>query len=132
MKEMQAMSDDEETKDILKEILKWTKFASLEKVRDLLKTELNTDSKKLVYEYSDGRSSPEIEQLIGVDETTIRDYWKEWAMAGLVKLHPDYKKRYRQVFSLREFGVEIPKIMAKTQSPENSETEKVTGDVKNE
>jgi hypothetical protein len=127
------MSEDKDTKDLLKEILKWTKFTGFEKVRHLLETELDTDSKKLVYEYSDGMSSPEIEQIIGVDETTIRDYWKEWALSGLVELHSDYKKRYRHIFSLREFGIEIPKIKVKTQPKGNSKTEiDVTEGEKNE
>ena len=127
------MSEDKDTKDLLKEILKWTKFTGFEKVRHLLETELDTDSKKLVYEYSDGMSSPEIEQIIGVGETTIRDYWKEWALSGLVELHSDYKKRYRHIFSLREFGIEIPKIKVKTQPKGNSKTEiDVTEGEKNE
>lgn len=116
------MSDDKETKDILKDILKWTRFEGMEKFRTVFDTALNTDSKKIVYEFSDGRSSPEIEQITGIDDSTIRDYWKEWAFLGLVELHPEYKKRYRRVFSLKEFGIEIPKVKTNTQTKENSKT----------
>jgi hypothetical protein len=127
------MSEDKDTKDLLKEILKWTKFTGFEKDRHLLETELDTDSKRLVYEYSNGMSSPEIEQIIGVDDSTIRDYWKEWALSGLVELHSDYKKRYRHIFSLREFGIEIPNIKVKTQPKGNYKTEiVVTEGEKNE
>lgn len=127
------MSEDKDTKDLLKEILKWTKFTGFEKVRHLLETELDTDSKKIVYEYSNGMSSPEIEQITGVDDSTIRDYWKEWVLSGLVELHSDYKKRYRHIFSLREFGIEIPNIKVKTQPKGNYKTEiVVTEGEKNE
>jgi transposase len=85
------------------------KFTGMEKLRKSIDDSMKTDIKKLVYELSDGRSSPDIAQETGVDETTIRDYWKAWAYLGLVEIHPDYKKRYRKLFSLTEFGIEIPK-----------------------
>ena len=102
------MNDDQEIKAILREMLKWTKFEGMQKVKQVLENTLNTDSKKLVYQLSDGISSPKIEKVAGVDETTIRDYWKNWAVLGIVEIHPDYKKRYRRVFSLKEIGIEVP------------------------
>jgi hypothetical protein len=99
----------DDSKRILVEILKWMKFTGMEKLRKSIDDSMETDLKKLVYELSDGRSSPEIEQETGVDDSTIRDYWKEWAYLGLVEIHPDYKKRYRKLFSLGEFGIEVPK-----------------------
>jgi Fic family protein len=126
------MSEVKDSKDLLKEILKWIKFTGFEKVRQLLETGLDTDSKKLVYEYSNGMSSPEIEQITGVDETTVRDYWKEWAHLGLVELHSDYKKRYYRIFSLSEFGVEIPKVKVKAHPKGDSKKEIESEGEKNE
>jgi len=104
------MSDDTELKEILKEILKWTKFEGMQKVKQILETELDTDLRKMVYELSDGLSSPEIAQIAKIDPSTIRDYWKDWAVLGIVEIHPEYKKRYRRLFSLKEVGIKVPPI----------------------
>ena len=104
------MDDDQEIKGILKEILKWTKFEGMQKVKQLLETTLDSDDKKLIYELSDGRSSPRIAETVGVAGPTVRDYWKDWAVLGIVEIHPDYKRRYRRIFSLKEVGIEVPEV----------------------
>ena len=116
-----------DSKHILIEILKWTKFAGMEKVRKAIDDSMKTDLKKLVYELSDGRSSPDIAQETGVDESTIRDYWKTWISLGLVEIHPDYKKRCRKLFSLNEFGIEIPKAKTLTSIKETKAATEETG-----
>jgi hypothetical protein len=112
------LDNDQEIKDILKEILKWTKFEGMQKVKQVLEAELDTDTKKLVYELSDGNSSPRIAKIAEIDPTTVRDYWKDWDVLGIVEIHPDYKKRYCRVFSLREVGIEVP------EAKESAESEK--------
>lgn len=102
------MNGDKEIKDILLEILRWTKFEGMQKVKVLLESTLNTDTKKIVYESSNGLSSPEIAQIAGIAPHTVRDYWKDWAVLGIVEIHPDFKKRYRRMFSLKEVGIELP------------------------
>jgi len=104
------MNSDPEIKDILKEILKWTKFEGMQKVKQVLETTLDNDTKKLIYEMSDGKSSPTIAGIVKVDPTTVRDYWKDWAILGIVEVHPDYKKRYRRIFSLKEVGIEVVQV----------------------
>ncbi len=106
------MSDDKNIKEILKEILKWTKFEGMQKVKQVLVDNLDSDVKKLTYELSDGRSSLEIAKAVGIAEHTVRNYWKDWSIIGIVEIHPELKKRYRQIFSLKEVGVEIPKSKA--------------------
>lgn len=69
--------------ELLEEILKWTRFEGNQKVKEILLDELDTDAKKIVYELSDGRSSPEIEKMADVISKTIRDWWKKWANRGL-------------------------------------------------
>jgi len=104
------MDNNQEIKDILNEILKWIKFEGMQKVKQVLETILDNDAKKLIYELSDGRSSPAIAGIAGVSPPTVRDYWKEWAVVGIVEVHSDYKKRYRKVFSLKEVGIEVPEV----------------------
>jgi len=96
--------------ELLEEILKWTRFEGNQRVKEILLDELDTDTKKIVYELSDGRSSPEIEKMADVTSKTIRDWWKKWANRGLTEVHPGYKVRFHKVFSLGDFGIEIPKV----------------------
>ena len=126
MRKLSSGEGAPDSKSILIEILKWMKFTGMEKLRKSIDDSMKTDIKKLVYELSDGRSSPDISQETGVDESTIRDYWKAWAYLGLVEIHPDYKKRYRKLFSLSELGIEVPKtrtgtgiIKTKSETEEN-------------
>ena len=114
------MNENKEIRDILREILKWTKFEGMQKVKQVLETTLDTDTKKLVYELSDGISSPKIARIAGVDPTTVRDYWKEWDVLGIVDIHPDYKKRYRRVFSLKEVGIEVPEAKKSAETREEA------------
>ena len=114
------MDNDQEIKDILKEILKWTKFEGMQKVKQVLETTLDNDAKKLIYEMSDGRSSPAIARIAGVSPLTVRDYWKEWAILGIVEIHPDYKKRYHKVFSLKEVGIKVPEVEEPVETTEET------------
>jgi len=107
---------DQEIRDILREILKWTKFEGMQNVKQVLETTLDNDCKRLIYEFSDGRSSPKIAKIVGVDATTVRNYWKDWAVLGIVKIHPDYKKRYCRLFSFKEVGIEVPSLKTDTSS----------------
>jgi hypothetical protein len=102
------LNDDPEIKDVLMDILKWTKFQGMQQVKQVLETTLDNETKKLVYELSDGMSSPAIARIAKVSPPTVRDYWKLWAPMGIVEIHPDYKKRYRRVFSLEEVGIAVP------------------------
>lgn len=109
---------------LLEEILKWTRFEGNQRVKEILLDELDTDAKKIAYELSDGRSSPEIAKVAGVTGKTIGDWWKKWAKRGLAEVHPRYKVRFRKVFSLGDFGIEIPKVNKGEKKVELAETSK--------
>lgn len=115
-----AMNEDEEMKDILREILRWTKFQGMQKVKQMLENTLDNNTKKLIYELSDGRSSPAIARIAGVSSHTVRDYWKDWFVLGIVEVHPDYKKRCHRVFSLKEVGVEVPQLTEHVETAEST------------
>lgn len=110
------MSGDQETRDILREILRWTKFEGLQKLKQVLETTLDTGTKKLIHELSDGKSSPEIVRVVNVDPSTVRDYWKQRTILGITELHPNYSRRYRRIFSLKETGIEVPEYTAQAPS----------------
>ena len=69
---------------------------------------LKTDTEKLVYDLSDGKSSPFIASTVGIDPSTVRDYWRKWADAGMMEVCPKYKRRFCKLFSLGELGIEMP------------------------
>jgi hypothetical protein len=97
----------------LQELLKWTRFEGMLKVKEVLLDVLRTDEEKLAYHYSDGRGSREIAKLAGLSHTTIVDYWKKWANLGLMEfINVRGGTRYKRVFSLSDFGIEIPRVKA--------------------
>jgi len=108
------MSEDKTDKVIklLEEILKWIRFQGWRNVKDILLDTLKDDLSKLVYHYSDGSSSREIAKRVSVSHATVTNYWKKWAKIGIVE--PIKVRgggiRYKRMFSLEEFGIEIPEI----------------------
>ena len=96
--------------ELLEEILKWTKFEGMQRVKAVLLETLKKDSEKIAYQYSDGRGSLEISNVAGVSDFAIRSYWKKWATMGLVQPSSKFKGRYERLFSLEDLGIEVPTI----------------------
>jgi len=97
---------------LLEEILKWTKFEGMQRVKAVLLETLMKDSEKIAYHYSDGRGSLEISKIAGVSDFAIRSYWKKWATIGLAHPSSKFKGRYERLFSLEDLGIEVPMIKA--------------------
>ncbi len=104
------MSEIRELVDVAKEILKWTKFSNVEKVRNVLSTILDTDQKRLIYQLSDGNNgSVEISRITQVSDRTVRRYWNSWFRLGIVEpLSVRGGTRYKTSFQLEDFGFIIP------------------------
>ncbi|MCX8178198.1 MAG: hypothetical protein N3F10_07940, partial [Candidatus Bathyarchaeota archaeon] len=95
--------------EILTEILKWIKVTSIPQVKKLLLELLPSDEEKLAYQYSDGRTSQEVSQLASVSYITITRWWKNWIRAGVAEpISVKGGERAKRIFSLDEFGIEIP------------------------
>lgn len=114
------MDENPEQTKILKEILKWIRIDGVNRTKQIIEAEFIDEIKILIYHFSDGRSSDDIEKLLNkkVSDVTIRNSWKKWAKLGIMEAHPDYKKRYRKIFNLEDFGIEIPAIPEKPQAQE--------------
>lgn len=104
--------NDERVIHLLEEILKWTKISGIQQVKELLLNTLNTDLDKLIYHYSDGRSTREVATAVGLKtHTHIPSYWKRWATIGIVEpLKVKRGIRYRRIFPLEDFGILIPTV----------------------
>lgn len=103
---------ESEQTSLLREILKWIRFAGMKEVKAALSTALDTDQKKLVYQLSDGKaSSSEIAKVGGVSDWTVRNWWKIWAKTGIVEpLKAGRGERYMRSFDLEDFGIDVSKI----------------------
>ena len=109
------MSEDKlaEIAVTLRELLKWTRFAGMLRLKDILNQTLLTPVEKLVYELSDGdRSMREIAQRVGKGHVTIHRYWEKWRKIGIVE-PAEREGRYRHICSLEEVGLEVPPLPTK-------------------
>lgn len=116
------MSADKQDKiiELLDELLKWQRFESMQKAREILSDLLKTDNEKLIYSNSDGhRTSREIAEIVGVSHVTVTNYWKKWTKYGVVKEQGTRGggTRYQGIFSLSDFGIDIPKPTVERSEP---------------
>ncbi len=94
---------------VLKEILKWTKFQAWKEVKGVLSSQLKDERMRLIYHLSDGKSTREIARKTGVSHVTVYEYWKKWSKIPIVEpIMVKGKIRYRKMFELEDFGIEIP------------------------
>jgi hypothetical protein len=104
---------DNDQTELLKEILKWIRFAGMKGVKEQLESTLETDQKKSVYQLSDGhKTRADISEITGASTGAISGHWKKWAILGLgekiaVRGGGD---RFKRAFDLENFGIEVPEI----------------------
>jgi len=101
--------------DLLSEILKWTRFVGKQRLKALLHDSLKENVEKVIYELSDGKSLRKIEKICkdngySVSRGTINNYWDKWAALGFVEPSKRFKGRYERIASLKEVGIDFPKI----------------------
>src|SRR2546426_7392324 len=99
-----------ETNDLLRQILRWVRFQSLEKARQLIEEEVAQDSKRiLVFELTDGtKGRPEIFKISKVPSSTIQTWWDRWYRVGLLEPSPKRKGMVRKVCGLEDVGLSVP------------------------
>lgn len=124
------MSEESETlrniEHKLDQLLKWTRFAGFQQLRNLLTQNLTTDKELLVYELSDGdRTTREIASMVGIgSNNTVVNYWKKWSKLGIVEPSQERQGRFRHFCSLEEVGLTVPPIQrpraTDTQIPETT------------
>ena len=118
------MNENKEIRDILKEILKWTKVTSIPSVKKLLLEILPSPEEKIAYQSSDGKTRKEVAKLANVSSFTISNWWKKWTKAGIaeaVSVRGGGRRAIRS-FSLEDFGIRVPELQ-KEGSKEEKEHE---------
>jgi hypothetical protein len=109
---MSAQETDE--LKVLREILKWMKFAGMNQVQSVLEITLNTPEKKLAYQMSDGtKGTIEVGKVSKVGSPTkVSTLWREWKRKGLGdSLSVQGGDRFKRTFDLEDFGIEVPQIV---------------------
>lgn len=118
-----AEGKNDKITELLEELLKWVRFENTQKARDTLIGLLKTDLEKLVYENSDGRTTREIAHAVGTSHVTVINYWKKWVGYGVVKEKSSRGgTRFVKVFSLSDFGIEVPRTSTEKRTPLEPET----------
>jgi hypothetical protein len=113
------ISNESEQTLLLREILKWIKFAGIKEVKVILISSLNTEQKKLTYHLSDGtRGTVEIAKTTNIGSTkTIFDMWQGWIKQGLGESIPvKGGSRFKRSFDLEDFGIAIPQYTSKQEA----------------
>jgi hypothetical protein len=118
----------------LKEILKWSRFQNLPKLKEVLEKELDDQSKKLVFENTDGQKSMrQVSVESAVPVPTIQGWWNRWYNLGILEPSETWRGRLKRICSLRDVGIEMPKVSqprreAKTKSvAEEPQVEEIQG-----
>lgn len=98
--------------ELLKELVKWTKFQAWGKVKEVLINVLNEDEKRKIYHLSNGEnSSRDIAEIVSVSRSTILKYWNDWAKFNIVEpISVQRGNRYKKMFNLDDFGIEVPDL----------------------
>jgi hypothetical protein len=104
---------ENEQTQLLREILKWIKFAGMKEVKSTLISVLDTDAKRLVYQKSDGTNGTvELAKLAGFgSHSKVVDMWDTWLKLSLGENIPVRGgSRFKRSFDLNDFGIEVPEV----------------------
>lgn len=97
-------------RDLLQELVDWTKLTTRYEARQRLQGILDTDVKVRVYELTDGKHSVrEIAGLAPANKDVISAWWREWDALGIVEQVPGGRGRRRKIISLEALGIEARK-----------------------
>lgn len=122
-----------EIRDAIKDSSKWSKFAGMKEVKLILEIQLPDESKKQIYQLSDGKKgTQEIAKIVGgISHMSIANYWKSWEKAGLGEpVTAMGGKRFKRSFDLKDFGIKTAdpskQVEQSTSKPEQTEEQPTT------
>jgi hypothetical protein len=110
---------DDESKALLKELVKWTRVQAFPQVKAMLEATLATDEDKIIYHFSDGQNSRDVAAAAGVSKSPVLSRWEAWYKIGLMEEIPSKGgPRKKRIFALDDFGIAVPRrAQAKTGEP---------------
>ena len=94
--------------DLLQQLVVWTKLVHRTQVAEWFLQVLDSDEKRLVYQYSDGeRSVRELRELAGVSKALVSAWWRDWDQLGIMERSRGVPGRRQRMVSLEELGIEV-------------------------
>lgn len=99
---------------LLRELVAWTKLANRPQVAERFTEILDSDQKKLVYEYSDGKKGVrDLSRLTRVSKDLVSAWWRDWDELGIMEQSKSVPGRRQRMVSLRAVGIEVPPLPGK-------------------
>jgi len=99
-----------EIESLLVQLLGLTRLRDFKQIAYAMREVLNTPEKRQVYELTDGtRTRIDIAKTAKVSERTITNWWHDWQVRGLLMRDPTRPSKLTKVFSLEDFGLNLPK-----------------------
>lgn len=122
----------EEIADSFKELVRWIKFANIDKARSVLETTLNEPRKIQAYHLSNGKNTLQIiGDRVGVNKDVLNGWWKIWNGLGITEpVSARGGSRAKKVFELTNFGIAVPKIRKIGEPTDENEVNEEELDVK--
>lgn len=119
------MSKEDRMIELLEELVKWTKVTSIPKVKELLMGILESPEEMIAYQSSDGeKNRREVADQANVSQSTVSKWWRKWIKAGIAEaVSVQRGERAMRIFSLDDFGIEVPVIQKATQEQGESYNE---------
>jgi len=97
--------NDEETKALLRDILKWQRLQGIQVALELLPKVLDTKEKKIVYEMADGKNGiKEVQSRVKIAAGTIHNWWNNWLAQGILEKKG---QKYQKIISLKELSITL-------------------------
>lgn len=111
------VSKEDRMIELLEELVKWTRVTSIPSVKKLLLEILTSPEEKIAYQSSNGkRTSREVSRQANASHKTVAKWWRNWIKTGIAESISvkGGGRRARKIFSLDDFGIEVPVIKETT------------------
>ena len=96
---------------LLRELVAWTKLANRPQAAERFMEILDSDQKRLVYQYSDGeRGVRDLGRLSGVSKDLVSAWWRDWEELGIVEQSSSVPGRRQRMLSLEALGIQVPAV----------------------
>jgi DNA-binding MarR family transcriptional regulator len=120
LSKVQKVSEKDRTIELLEELVKWTKVTSIPEVKRLLLEILSSPEEKIAYQSSNGETTGrEVADKANVTQPTVAKWWKKWVRVGIAEAVSVRRgKRAKRLFSLNDFGIEVPTLEEATEERE--------------
>lgn len=101
---------DDEAKELLDDIRKWTKVLAQEKIQDQL-ADLSPEDKRIYELSTSDRTQQEVADAAGSTRKIVRNRHYSWFGQGLMEAKSVGRgNRYVRLDSLENFGIDVPEI----------------------